>query len=94
MYQLNIVPIVYTWYLCTNLKPLLLFLSLPQDTRGAVIQIADFMGRPLSDEIIDNIVGLVQVNSMKERFHSAGEKTDGKKAKKGALNLMRKGKLY
>ena len=59
-----------------------------------MIQIADFMGRPLSDEIIDKIVGLVQVKSMKERFYSAGENTGDETGKKGAFNLMRKGKLY
>ena len=66
-----------------------------QDTRGAVIQIADFLGRPLSEDVIDKITGLVTVKSMESRYHTAGEKRPpglgGKGAKIGAPNLVRKG---
>ena len=66
-----------------------------QDTRGAVIQIADHLGRPLSDEVIDKINNLVTVVKMKTRYHVAGEKPEiddnGKALKVGAPNLVRKG---
>ncbi|XP_038078534.1 sulfotransferase 1C2-like [Patiria miniata] len=64
------------------------------DTRGAVIQVADFLGRPLSDEVIDKIVDLVTVKSMKTRYHVAGEESSpgrGVEGKIGATSLMRKG---
>ncbi|XP_038078535.1 sulfotransferase 1A1-like [Patiria miniata] len=65
------------------------------DTRGAVIQVADFLGRPLSDDVIDKIVGLVTVKSMKTRYNVSGEgfkaPGSGKEGKVGAPNLMRKG---
>ncbi|XP_071791965.1 sulfotransferase 2A1-like [Asterias amurensis] len=64
--------------------------DMKRDTRGAVIQIADFMGRPLSDEALDKIVDLVQVDSMKTRFKTAGESQE-KENKKGAKNILRKG---
>ncbi|XP_022081774.1 sulfotransferase 1A1-like [Acanthaster planci] len=73
---------------------LLKYEDMKADTRGAVIQIADFLGRVLSDEVIDKIVGLVTVKSMKERYNVAGELAapgTGMKGKVGAPNLMRKG---
>ncbi|XP_022081768.1 sulfotransferase 1 family member D1-like [Acanthaster planci] len=73
---------------------LLKYEDMKADTRGAVIQIADFLGRVLSDEVIDKIVGLVTVKSMKERYNVAGELAapgTGMAGKVGAPNLMRKG---
>ena len=67
-----------------------------KDTRGAVIQIADHLERPLSDEVIDKITGLVSMEKMKTRYHVTGEprefKDDGTAIKSGAPNLMRKGR--
>ncbi|XP_033641009.1 sulfotransferase family cytosolic 1B member 1-like [Asterias rubens] len=69
--------------------------DMKRDTRGAVIQIADHLERPLSDEVIDKITGLVSMEKMKTRYHVAGEprefKDDGTAIKSGAPNLMRKG---
>ena len=65
-----------------------------QDTRGAVVQIADFLGYVLSDDVIDKIVGLVTVESMKTRYNVAGDLAapgTGREGRVGAPNLMRKG---
>ncbi|XP_022081765.1 sulfotransferase 1A1-like [Acanthaster planci] len=73
---------------------LLKYEKMKEDTRGAVIQIADFLGRALSDNVVDKIVGLVTVKSMKQRYNVAGELAapgTGMEGKVGAPNLMRKG---
>lgn len=64
--------------------------DMKQDTRGAVVQIADFLGRPLSDEAIDRITKAVSLDSMKQRFNTAGG-DPSKEPKIGAPGIIRKG---
>ncbi len=64
---------------------------LPQDPRGAVVQIADFLGCPLTDEAIDRVVEKSTVDSMKQRFSAADDKSG--MGKIGPLPfVVRKGK--
>ena len=56
------------------------------------MQIADFLGRPLSDEAIDRITKAVSLDSMKQRFNTAGG-DPSKEPKIGAPGIIRKGKL-
>ncbi|XP_022094750.1 sulfotransferase 1A1-like [Acanthaster planci] len=45
--------------------------DMKMDTRGAVIQIADFLGKHLSEEAIDRVVEFCSLKSMKSRFNRA-----------------------
>ncbi|XP_071797733.1 sulfotransferase 1A1-like [Asterias amurensis] len=49
--------------------------DMKKDRKGAVIQIADFLGKRLSDEEIDRVTELSSLESMKQRFSSS--KPDG-----------------
>ncbi|XP_022100721.1 sulfotransferase 1A1-like [Acanthaster planci] len=63
--------------------------DMKMNTRRAIVQIAGFLGRSLSDDVIDKILALVTVDSMRARFYSSGEEVGNKKA--GPLHLLRKG---
>ncbi|XP_072018878.1 sulfotransferase 1A1-like [Amphiura filiformis] len=65
------------------------FEDMKRDLRGAVVQIADFLGQPLSDEAIDRIVAKSDVDSMKQRFNTTNDKSG--KPKVGAPSIIRKG---
>ena len=62
-----------------------------QDLKRAVVQIAEFLGKPLSDEAIDRVVNKTTLDSMKQRFSTADDKSG--KPKIGATSVIRKGKV-
>ena len=74
-----------------------------QDHRGTVVKIADFIGHPLSEEIIDNVVKHSSLKAMREtHFTTKAPKpgvgdeppsTDAQHKRIGAYGLLRKGKL-
>ncbi|XP_072025593.1 sulfotransferase 6B1-like [Amphiura filiformis] len=61
--------------------------DMKRDLRTAVVQVADFLGRPLSDEAIDRVVDKATVDSMKHRFNTV----ENKSGKIGAPSIIRKG---
>ncbi|XP_072033479.1 amine sulfotransferase-like [Amphiura filiformis] len=64
--------------------------DMKRDLRTAVVQVADFLGRPLSDEAIDRVVDKTTLDSMKQRFNTAD---DNKSGKIGAQYIIRKGRV-
>ncbi|XP_071800992.1 sulfotransferase 1A1-like isoform X1 [Asterias amurensis] len=75
--------------------------DMKKDRKGAVIQVADFLGKRLSDEEIDRVTELSSLESMKQRFStskpdgsapSSGKPpATGNKPKLGAPSIIRKG---
>ncbi|XP_072018272.1 sulfotransferase 1C2A-like [Amphiura filiformis] len=63
--------------------------DMKRDLRGAVVQIADFLGHPLSVEAIGRVVNKSTLGSMKQRFHAVDEKSG--KNKIGIPSTIRKG---
>ncbi|XP_072025012.1 sulfotransferase 1A1-like [Amphiura filiformis] len=63
--------------------------DMQRDLRGAVVQIADFLGRPLSVEAIERVVNKSTLDSMKQRFHTVDQKSG--KNKIGVPATIRKG---
>ncbi len=51
-----------------------------QDTRGAVLQIAEFLDISLSDEALDRVVSNANITAMKKTFFVNGEGTFGGKS--------------
>ncbi|XP_022102499.1 bile salt sulfotransferase-like [Acanthaster planci] len=47
------------------------FEDMKQDIKGAVIQIADFLGKPLSEESINRVIECSSLESMKRRFNTS-----------------------
>ncbi|XP_072018270.1 LOW QUALITY PROTEIN: amine sulfotransferase-like [Amphiura filiformis] len=63
--------------------------DMKRDLRGAVVQIADFLGHPLSVEAIGRVVNKSTLGSMKQRFHTVDEKSGTNKI--GIPSTIRKG---
>ncbi|XP_038058380.1 sulfotransferase 1A1-like [Patiria miniata] len=47
----------------------LMYEDMKKDLKGAVVQIADFLGKPLSEDTLNRVVDFSSVKSMKQRFH-------------------------
>ena len=88
---------VFTILLCIAL--------ISQDHRRGVVQIANFIGHPLSDDAIDRVVKHSSVKEMSLTYHTSKELyqqgakskgTDGSESlqkRTGAFGMLRKGRL-